>query len=143
MRGTASIGRSGRILVVMTMANSKRPASGVYFESTQLAAGKVAPSPMPSTQRTANSDTSPVTAAVAIVVNDHTSPQTVSVRRTPNRSANQLKRRIGIVERRERDAERNVAQTQIRVHHSAAAARLTRSTKRTKCIRTRGRENSR
>ena len=66
-----------------------REASEVQFDSARVAAGKVAPSPMPSTRRTANSETSPVTAPVAIVVIDHASPQTVSVRRAPKRSANQ------------------------------------------------------
>ena len=66
-----------------------RDASGVHFESARVAAGKVAPSPMPSTRRTANSETSPVTAPVTIVVSDHARPQTVSVRRAPKRSANQ------------------------------------------------------
>jgi hypothetical protein len=66
-----------------------RAASEVHFESARVTAGNVAPSPMPSTRRTANSETSPVTAAVAIVVIDQVSPQTVSVRRAPKRSANQ------------------------------------------------------
>jgi hypothetical protein len=44
---------------------------------------------MPSTERTENNKTSPVTAAVTIVVNDHHKPQTVNVRRAPKRSANQ------------------------------------------------------
>ena len=48
-----------------------------------MAAGKVAPSPMPSTKRAANSETRPVTAPVAIVVIDHTNPQTVRVRPVP------------------------------------------------------------
>src|ERR1700676_3432139 len=66
-----------------------RAASEVHFDSALVAAGSVAPSPMPRTKRTANSDASPVTAPVAIVVSDHVSPQTVSVRRAPKRSANQ------------------------------------------------------
>src|ERR1700726_2194609 len=60
-----------------------RDASEVQFDNARLAAGKVAPSPMPSTKRTANSEPSPRTAPVAIVVIDHTSPHTVSVRRAP------------------------------------------------------------
>jgi hypothetical protein len=66
-----------------------RASSEVHFDSARVAAGKVAPSPMPSTKRTANSEPSPVIAAVAMVVIDHASPQTVSVRRAPKRSANQ------------------------------------------------------
>jgi hypothetical protein len=66
-----------------------RDASEVQFDSARVAAGKVAPSPMPSTRRTANKDPSPRTAAVMTVVIDQASPQTVSVRRAPNRSANQ------------------------------------------------------
>ena len=62
---------------------------GIHFETARVAAGNVAPSPMPSTRRTPNSETSPVTAPVAMVVSDHTKPQTVSVRRAPKRSANQ------------------------------------------------------
>src|SRR5271166_6534655 len=66
-----------------------RAGSEVHFDSARVAAGKVAPSPMPSTKRTAKSDHNPVTAPVAMVVSDHTTPQTVSVRRAPKRSANQ------------------------------------------------------
>src|SRR5271166_4635554 len=66
-----------------------RASIGIHFESARVAAGKVAPSPMPRTRRTPNSDLSPVTVPVAIVVIDHTRPQTVSVRRAPKRSANQ------------------------------------------------------
>ena len=44
---------------------------------------------MPSAKRTANSEASPVTAPVRIVVTDHAKPQTVSVRRAPKRSENQ------------------------------------------------------
>ena len=66
-----------------------RDASEVHFDSARVAAGNVAPSPMPSTRRTANSEASPVTAPVTIVVIDHTNPQTVSVRRAPKRSPNQ------------------------------------------------------
>ena len=66
-----------------------RASTGVQLESARVAAGKVAPSPMPSTKRTPNSEPSPVTAPVAIVVSDHARPQTVSVRRAPKRSANQ------------------------------------------------------
>src|SRR5215472_778682 len=66
-----------------------RAASEVHFDSARVAAGSVAPSPMPSTSLTAKSETSPVTAPVAIVVIDQVSPQTVSVRRAPKRSANQ------------------------------------------------------
>jgi|HubBroStandDraft_6_1064221.scaffolds.fasta_scaffold307465_1 hypothetical protein len=66
-----------------------RASSEVHFESARVAAGNVAPSPIPSTQRTANSDASPVTAPVAMVVSDQVRPQTVSVRRAPKRSANQ------------------------------------------------------
>src|SRR5271169_2592713 len=61
----------------------------VHFDNARVAAGNVAPSPMPSTKRTQNSDASPLTAAVAIVVSDQVNPQTVSVRRAPKRSANQ------------------------------------------------------
>src|ERR1700736_3056534 len=63
---------------------------GVHFETARVAAGNVAPSPMPSTRRTPNSEASPVTAPVAMVVSDHARPQTVSVRRAPKRSANEL-----------------------------------------------------
>src|SRR6516162_9143323 len=66
-----------------------RAASEVHFDSARVAAGNVAPSPMPSTQRTANSETSPVTAPVTIVVIDQVSPQAVKVRRAPKRLANQ------------------------------------------------------
>jgi hypothetical protein len=66
-----------------------REASDVQLDKARVAAGRVAPSPMPSTRRTAKSEASPVTAPVTMVVVDHTSPQTVSVRRAPNRSANQ------------------------------------------------------
>src|SRR5271169_4115997 len=65
-----------------------RASTGIHFESARVAAGKVAPSPMPRTRRTANSDLSPVTAPVAMVVIDHASPQTAKVRRAPKRSAN-------------------------------------------------------
>src|SRR5271165_3176921 len=41
-----------------------REASEVHFESARVAAGNVAPSPMPSTKRTANSEANPVTAPV-------------------------------------------------------------------------------
>ena len=64
-----------------------RDAVEVQLDNARVAAGKVAPSPMPSTKRTAKSDASPPTAPVAIVVIDHASPQTVSVRRAPKRSA--------------------------------------------------------
>src|ERR1700726_3137665 len=61
-----------------------RAARGeVHFDSARVAAGNVAPSPIPSTQRTANNDASPVTAPVAIVVSDQVRPHTVSVRRGP------------------------------------------------------------
>ena len=60
---------------------------GVHFETARVAAGNVAPSPMPGTRRTPNSEASPVTAPVAMVVSDHARPQTVSVRRAPKRSA--------------------------------------------------------
>ena len=66
-----------------------RDSSEVHFESARVAAGNVAPSPIPSTRRTPKSEASPVTAPVAIVVIDHARPQTVSVRRAPKRSANQ------------------------------------------------------
>src|SRR3984957_11819433 len=62
---------------------------GVHFETARVAAGNVAPSPMPSTRRTPNSEARPVTAPVAMVVSDHARQQTVSVRRAPKRSANQ------------------------------------------------------
>ena len=48
-----------------------RSAIGVHFETARVAAGNVAPSPMPSTRRTPNSEASPVTAPVAMVVSDH------------------------------------------------------------------------
>src|SRR5580658_2210736 len=48
-----------------------RDASGVQLDNARLAAGKVAPSPMPSTKRAATNDASPVTAPVAMVVIDH------------------------------------------------------------------------
>ena len=66
-----------------------RAASEVQFDRARVAAGHVAPSPIPSAKRTANNEPSPRTAPVTIVVIDHTTPQTVSVRRSPNRSANQ------------------------------------------------------
>jgi hypothetical protein len=66
-----------------------RDASEVQLEIARVAAGKVAPSPMPSANRTANSEPSPRTAPVAIVVIDHANPHIVSVRRAPKRSANQ------------------------------------------------------
>ena len=66
-----------------------RAASEVHFDSARVAAGNVAPSPMPSTKRTPNSETSPATPPVAIVVSDQVRPQTVKVRRAPKRSANQ------------------------------------------------------
>src|ERR1700693_732385 len=66
-----------------------RDASDVQFDKARLAAGKVAPSPLPSANRTANSEPRPVTAPVTIVVIDQARPETVSVRRAPKRSANQ------------------------------------------------------
>src|ERR1700745_163171 len=59
---------------------------GVHFETARVAAGNVAPSPMPSTRRTPKSEASPVTAPVAIVVSDQARPQTVKVRRAPTRA---------------------------------------------------------
>src|SRR5580692_6629601 len=90
---------------------------GVHFETARAAAGKVAPSPMPSTRRTPNSDSSPVTAPVAIVVSDHAKPQTVSVRRAPKAvgkpAPDQLKRGIGVIEGREGEAERDIAEAKV------------------------------
>src|SRR5712691_11280530 len=54
-----------------------RDAVEVQLDNARVAAGKVAPSPLPSSKRTAKSDTIPPTAPVAIVVVDHASPQTV------------------------------------------------------------------
>src|ERR1700740_1136366 len=64
-----------------------REASEVQLDNARVAAGKVAPSPMPSTRRTENSEASPPTAPVTIVVIDQVSPQTARVRLAPKRSA--------------------------------------------------------
>src|SRR5580704_12291189 len=62
---------------------ARAEASDGVGDADRLAAGNVAPSPMPSTKRTAKSEASPFTAPVTMVVIDQTSPQTVRVRRAP------------------------------------------------------------
>ena len=77
--------RRPAVWVIPTAA--PRETGEVQFDNARVAAGRVAPSLMPSTKRAAKSEVSPVTAPVAIVVIDHASPRTVRVRRAPARSA--------------------------------------------------------
>ena len=60
-----------------------RDASGVHFVSARVAAGRVAPSPIPRQKRTANSVKRPPTAPVAIVVTAQATAQTARVSREP------------------------------------------------------------
>ena len=64
-----------------------REASEIQLDNARVAAGEVAPSPKPSTKRKENSEASPSTAPVTIVVIDQVSPQTAKVRLASKRSA--------------------------------------------------------
>src|SRR5262245_4890900 len=60
---------------VMPWAKPQR-ASGVHTDMARVAVGNVAPSPIPSASRAANSEASPPTAPVAAVAAHTISPQT-------------------------------------------------------------------
>ena len=73
---------------VMPCAHPDLPP-GSQDDMARVAVGKVAPSPSPSIARTSSSDHNPPTNPVRIVATAQISPQTVRVRRAPNRSPNQ------------------------------------------------------
>src|SRR5437764_3458271 len=73
---------------VMPCAQPDLPP-GSQLDIARVAVGNVAPSPSPSSTRTANIDHSPPTSPVSIVATAQVRPQTISVRRAPNLSPNQ------------------------------------------------------
>ena len=62
---------------------------GSQVDMARVAVGKVAPSPRPSSTRTANRVHKPSTSPVSMVAADQIRPQTIRVRRAPKRSPNQ------------------------------------------------------
>ena len=76
--------RDGRLVEVMPDWRFRTyDLSLVHLASARVAAGKVAPSPMPRQKRIANSVMRPPTAPVAIVVSAQASAHTAKVRRAP------------------------------------------------------------